>query len=64
MNNHLQEVMYALARFMDKPRNPVYAAMDLFEVLNNHGAEALKDYDELIEMVKEAEQCNPPAHVA
>ena len=43
----LEEVINAFARFIDKPRNPAYAAMELMDKLSQHGREALKDWDEI-----------------
>lgn len=42
---NMDEVMNAFARFMDKPRNPAYAVMELMEALSKHGHEALKEFD-------------------
>lgn len=42
---NMDEVMNAIARFMDKPRNPAYAVVELMEVLGKYGQEALKEFD-------------------
>lgn len=44
---HFTEVWNAFARFINQPRNPALAAMELMDKLSQHGREALKDWDEI-----------------
>jgi len=48
---HLEEIMNAIARFMDKPRNPAKAMSELCDKLGEHWREALQEYDEVTDII-------------
>ena len=48
---NLREIMYAIARFMDKPRNPAYAMMELADAIQKYNSEAQKDFEEAEDII-------------
>lgn len=47
---NLNELMNAFHRFMDKPRNPLQAQIELLEAMDKYGPEAQKEHDEVAQL--------------
>jgi hypothetical protein len=48
---NINEIMYALARVLGKPCNPLYAMQDFFENISDHGAAALQEWTAIAKLL-------------
>jgi len=52
---HLQSILDSMARLMYKPYNVATAAMDHFDAIRTHGDDAMKEWDEVCDMIRDYE---------